>query len=92
MLAPGNIPFNLPPFTAQLGGAVERTWYIQVTHVDDQQMRGTWGNNGYHESERVVHTPSEDPPDTWTALADQGAQVGQKEKDKDRVKDASASA
>jgi hypothetical protein len=95
--SPGNVPFNLPVFTAPLNGTVDRSWYIRVTHVDDQQMRGTWSNTQYEEPHRrpnEVDDNSEAEPDTWTALAHQGAQFGHKDenKEKEKEKEAAASA
>lgn len=90
VIAPNNIPFNLPAFSAQLNGGIARSWYLRVISVNDSFIQGTWGNSGYNETAQVGGGGESD---TWTAQAGVGVEVGDDtENDKEKTKEAAASA
>jgi hypothetical protein len=66
------VPFDFPMFLASLNGDIDREWFIRVTHVDSQHIKGTWGNSHFHGPDvgDVVD------PDVWTAQANQGEEIG----------------
>ena len=83
-----NVPFVFPMFNARLSGDIDRNWFIQVNYVDNQEMRGIWGNVSVDDQGRVSKDSDADP-DIWVAQANQGEEFGDYE---EKVKEAVASA
>jgi len=68
----GNVvPTHFEPFQSKLNGHDPHWWYITVDKLDDSQeeLTGYWSHTNFHHE-------GEDPPDTWTAQAGQGVEIG----------------